>query len=400
MIARLGRRELICAGLGAALLPGLRGLAFAQEGRAPAPLLVLVFLRGGMDSLHFLSPADDAAFIEMRAAELRTAADGTQAGHRLDAHRGIDFRLHREAAGLAEIWRDRRLTLWPAAGLPEPTRSHFEAQALMATGRGRSREARGGGWLGAWAAALGQDVLPGPFALAGQGGLPPELAGAARALSVPALSGGLGLPGGRIGALAIEALHAQGEDAVSRAARAAIGDMRALEALLPRDGEGRIAAYRPANGADYAGAGGFGAALATVAQAAKIHPGLVAAQVDLGGWDTHEGQGWRLPNLVRTLSRGLTALDADLAGLPRRWTVLVASEFGRRLRANGSGGTDHGRAGTVMAFGRGGAFGGHFGAWPGLARDALEDGVDLAVAEDYRAVFRRVMEDLAGRSVV
>jgi uncharacterized protein (DUF1501 family) len=78
----------------------------------------------------------------------------------------------------------------------------------------------------------------------------------------------------------------------------------------------------------------------------------------------------------------------------------VASEFGGRLRANGSGGTDHGRAGTVMAFGRGGRLGGQFGTRPGLARDALEDGVDLAVAEDDRAVFRRMMENLAGRSVV
>ncbi len=134
--------------------------------------------------------------------------------------------------------------------------------------------------------------------------------------------------------------------------------MRAIDALLPRDGENRVTAYRAANGADYGAAGGFGAALATVAQAAKLHPGLVAAQVDLGGWDTHDGQSWRMTNQVRQLSRGLAALDADLADLPRRWTVLVASEFGRRLRANANGGTDHGRAGTIMAFGRGGALGG------------------------------------------
>jgi uncharacterized protein (DUF1501 family) len=105
-----------------------------------------------------------------------------------------------------------------------------------------------------------------------------------------------------------------------------------------------------------------------------------------------------MANQLRMLSRGLVAFDADMADLPRRWTVLVASEFGRRLRANANGGTDHGRAGTVMAFGRGGALGGHFGAWPGLSRDALEDGVDLRVAEDYRAVFRTVMRDLAGRA--
>jgi uncharacterized protein (DUF1501 family) len=397
MIARLGRRALLRAGLATAALPGLRGMAFADAAGAP-PLLILVFLRGGMDSLHVLSPADDAAFVDMRAAELRTRAEGAGAGHRLDALPGTDFRLHAEAGGLAGIWRDRRLALWPAAGVPESTRSHFEAQALMAGGRGSRQDPRAAqGWLSAWTAALAGNGA-GPAAIAAQGGLTPELAGQSRALALPTLSGGLALPGGRLGAAALEALHAGGQDMVSRAVRGAIDDMRALDALLPRDGENRVAAHRPANGADYAGAGGFGAALATVALAARLHPGLVAAQVDLGGWDTHDGQSWRMTNLVRTLSRGLAALDADLADLPRRWTVLVASEFGRRLRANANGGTDHGRAGTVMAFGRGGALGGHFGAWPGLSRDALEDGVDLRVAEDYRDVFRRVMRDLSPRA--
>ncbi|BDG74109.1 DUF1501 domain-containing protein [Roseomonas fluvialis] len=397
MIARLGRRALLRAGLAAAALPGLRGMAFADPATAP-PLLILVFLRGGMDALHVLSPADDAAFVDMRMAELRTRADGAGAGHRLEASATIDFRLHVEAGGLAEIWRDRRMALWPAAGVPEATRSHFEAQALMAGGRGSRQDARAAqGWLAAWTAALSGHA-PGPAAIAAQGGLTPELAGLARALSVPSLAGGLALPGGSLGAAALESLHAGGQDEVSRAARGAIDDMRALHALLPREAGSRILPYRPAGGANYGAAGGFGASLATVAQAAKLLPGLVAAQVDLGGWDTHDGQTWRMTNLVRTLSRGLAALDADLTDLPRRWSVLVASEFGRRVRANANGGTDHGRAGTVLAFGRGGALGGHFGAWPGLSRDALEDGVDLRVAEDYRNVFRTVMRDLSARA--
>ncbi|MBW6400471.1 DUF1501 domain-containing protein [Roseomonas sp. HJA6] len=399
MITRIGRRGLLRAGLAIAAMPGLRGLAFADAAAAP-PLLVVVFLRGGMDSLHVLSPADDASFVAMRTADLRSTAEGGMAGHRLDAHPGIDFRLHREAEGLADIWRDRRMALWPAAGVPEATRSHFEAQAMIAGGRGRQNDPRAArGWLAAWAQAVGHGNS-GPAALAAQSGLTPELLGGDRALALPSIAGGLRLPGGRLGAAALEALHAGGQDMVSVAVRSAIDDMLALDALLPRNGEDRPIPYRPANGADYRPAGSFGAALSTVAQAAKLHGGLVAAQVDLGGWDTHEAQAARLQNQVRTLSRGLAAFDADMAQLPRRWTVLVVSEFGRRLRANASGGTDHGRAGTVMAFGRGGALGGHFGAWPGLAPDALEDGVDLRVAEDYRAVFRTVMQDLAGQAVL
>ena len=84
-----------------------------------------------------------------------------------------------------------------------------------------------------------------------------------------------------------------------------------------------------------------------------------------------------------------------MAGLPRRWTVLVASEFGRRLRSNRSNGTDHGRAGVILAFGQGFGLGRHFGDWPGLASDALDEGVDLRVASDSRTAFRTVIADLA-----
>ena len=139
---------------------------------------------------------------------------------------------------------------------------------------------------------------------------------------------------------------------------------------------------------DYGPSAEFGRGLATIAQVAKLQPGLTAAAVDLGGWDTHDGQAGRFENRVRILNRGLAALDADLRDLPRRWTVLVTSEFGRRLRANRSGGTDHGRAGTIFAFGGGGqrasAWRGNSAAWPGWRGDALEDGVDLRVATDYR----------------
>ena len=103
----------------------------------------------------------------------------------------------------------------------------------------------------------------------------------------------------------------------------------------------------------------------------------------------------RFADRRRVLAHGPGAFDADMAGLPRRWTVLVASEFGRRLRSNRSNGTDHGRAGVILAFGQGFGLGRHFGDWPGLAPDALDEGVDLRVATDYRTVFRTVIADLA-----
>ncbi len=136
-----------------------------------------------------------------------------------------------------------------------------------------------------------------------------------------------------------------------------------------------------------------------VTQLARLMPELSVATLDIGGWDMHEGQPWRMRDVLGRLDDGLAALDADLMDTGRRWSVVMASEFGRRLRSNRSQGTDHGRAGLVMAFGDR-AFGLRrlLGPWPGLAPDALEEGVDLRVVTDYREAVTRVVADLAPRA--
>jgi len=399
----LGRRQLLRAGIAASVLPSLRGLAFAGGAQPHPGLLVLVSLRGGMDGLHFLSPADDRHLVALRPPPLRSRAEGDAAGHRLDASAAADFRLHAEAGPLAAIWREGRMALWPAAGVPEATRSHFEAQALMGWGRGRRAEgAAAEGWLAAWADRLPAGAAPVPItALSAQNGLAPELLGARHAVAVARLEAGLAPPGGPFGARMLEALYGAGQDQAAVAGRSALASLGALERLLPRGRDGAVLPYAPAGGADYAAARDFGQALAVVAQTARLNPGLAAAAVDLGGWDTHEAQAPRFAERVRMLAQGLAAFDRDMQDLPRRWTVLVASEFGRRLRANRSGGTDHGRAGVVFAFGnRGFGLGRHFGPWPGLAQEALEEGVDLRVATDYREAFRTVLADLVPGATV
>ena len=393
----LGRRQLLRAGLATAALPGLRSLAFAEG--AAAPLLVLVSLRGGMDGLHVLSPADDRHFVEARDAGLRTAAEGDRAGHRLDAVPDTDFRLHREAGPLAAIWREGRMAIWPAAGVPEPTRSHFEAQALMCLGRGLQSD-RGGskGWLASWAETLAHGTN-GVTALSAQASPTLELQGMRGGIALSNLAGGLALPGGRFGEAMLAALHGADAGPAALAGRQAIANLRSVDQLLPRNAQGQVADHVPAGRADYARGQAFGRSLAVIAQLARLNPGLMAAGVDLGGWDTHEGQAGRLSAVLRVLANGLAAFDEDMAELPRPWTVLVASEFGRRLRNNRSGGTDHGRAGLIFAFGGGAGrrfgLGRHFGPWPGLAPEALEEGVDLRVATDYRDAFRSVLTELA-----
>jgi uncharacterized protein (DUF1501 family) len=395
----LNRRGMLRAGLATALLPGLRRLAFAAPAAPETGLLVLVNLRGGMDGLHFLSPADDTHFNEARPASLISGTAGDAAGHRLDASGETDFRLHKEAEVLAGIWRDGRMAIWPAAGMPLPTRSHFEAQAMMGWGGGERGDVPvPDGWLAQWAARTARKDAP-LAAISAQSGLSRELAGARHALALASLSDGAAPVGGTFGAAMLEALHGRERGLAAEAGRDALAGLGSLDRLLPRDAAGKVPPYQPAAGVDYDSIRGLGRSMATVAQVAKLCPDLVAATVDVGGWDTHEGQPGRFAERVRSLSLGLAALDADLATLPRRWTVLVASEFGRRLRSNRSEGTDHGRAGVIFAFGGGAGrrFGlaRHFGAWPGLAPDALEEGVDLRVATDYRDAFRQVAAELA-----
>lgn len=156
--------------------------------------------------------------------------------------------------------------------------------------------------------------------------------------------------------------------------------------------------YTPANGAVYPNSS-FGRHLQVVAQMIKLGLGLRVATIDIGGWDTHNGQGdgsgGYFGTHVAELGGGLGALYADLGGFggtdyTNKTTVVLQSEFGRRLRQNADRGTDHGHGGVMMVM-DGNAIGGVHGPWPGLANDQLYDGADLAVATDFRRVLSEIL---------
>jgi len=156
--------------------------------------------------------------------------------------------------------------------------------------------------------------------------------------------------------------------------------------------------YTPANGATYP-QNSFGDALRVVAEMVKSGLGLRVAALDLGGWDTHNGQGdgsgGYFAGAIGSLAGGLAALYTDLDGSgasnhTQRLTVVVQSEFGRRLVQNADRGTDHGH-GNVMMVLSGNANGGVHGQWPGLAPAQLFDNADLAVTTDFRRVFSEIL---------
>lgn len=161
--------------------------------------------------------------------------------------------------------------------------------------------------------------------------------------------------------------------------------------------EGQVGdgSYDPANGAVYPENSSFGSQLRTVAQMIKWQLGLTVATIDFGGWDTPENQANYFSNRIGEMAESLTAFYTDLNGsgtlnFANRITVVVMSEFGRRLKENNNRGTDHGHGSVMWVLG-GKVQGGLYGAWPGLQNEQLYDGADLRITTDYRTVLSEII---------
>jgi uncharacterized protein (DUF1501 family) len=183
---------------------------------------------------------------------------------------------------------------------------------------------------------------------------------------------------------ALASLYA-GNDPLSEVGRETLAVLETLAGLGADGGRSRPRAEYPDSG--------FGMGLRQVAALVRAEVGLEAAAIDLGGWDTHFGQGGSkglMAGLLEDLGQGLAALRADLIERLDDLTVVVMSEFGRRAGENASLGTDHGHGGALFVFG-GGAEGGKVHArWPGMEFEQLFGPGDLAVTIDYRAVLGEI----------
>ena len=170
-------------------------------------------------------------------------------------------------------------------------------------------------------------------------------------------------------------------------------DILALSTMLQdrlwQADSGEMRPYTP--DVDYPQNNDLSAPMMTIAQTIKLDMGLRIATVDYGGWDTHAHLADTFPFLLGELSRTLMAFWRDLGPHQQDVSVVVQSEFGRRLRSNESGGTDHGRAGAMLVLGPQARGGRLLGNWPGLSNAALEEGADLAVTTDYRDVLAELL---------
>ncbi len=364
--------------------PWMPRLAFAPSQTAPrGDVLVVVFLRGAADALNMLVPHGEDAYYRARPTLGIPRPDDARANAKA---RAVDldgfFGLHPALAPLLPAWQEGHLAPIHACGAPDESRSHFKAMALMERGV-EDESGPASGWLGRHLAAL-DTGNPSPLRAVGLG---PQIQASLRgSVPVSALQSiadfhlGGDLQAAAQMQAALSALYAGG-DPLGQLGQETLGIVDTLSRLDP-------AGYIPSREAVYPDSA-FGMGLQQISMLVKAEVGLEVAAVDLGGWDTHFAQGsseGQMAGLVADLGQGLAAFHADLFDYAAGLTVVVMSEFGRRVYENASLGTDHGHGGMMLLLG-GNVVGGRVHAvWPGLAPEQLFGPGDLVVTLDYRDV--------------
>ena len=380
-------------GLGAELggVPRILVRAAYAQGTGPRPkVLIAVFQRGAVDGLSMVVPHGDPDYYAARGgiAIAPPAAGNAEATLDLDGF----FGLHPAVAPLRPLWDGRRLAVVHACGSPDTTRSHFDAQDYMESGT-PGVKSTADGWL---ARGLQATARPGasPFRGVAMGSrLPRVLRGEAGAVAMSSIAdfdvkseAGGAMPGAVNTRRGFESMYEGGvRDLLHGTGSETFEAVKMLRSASPQG-------LDPANGAQYP-RGRFGESLRQIAQLIRADVGLEVTFADTGGWDTHAAQGaerGQLANRLTDFAQGLAALDRDLGDRMADVVVLTMSEFGRTVRENGNRGTDHGHATAMLVLGgpvRGGKV---YGRWPGLRRDQLFEGRDLAVTTDFRDLFAEV----------
>jgi uncharacterized protein (DUF1501 family) len=361
----LTRRSLLLASLTATLVsvvPSARANAVQSGGRK----LVVLILRGAMDGMAALPKVDDPDLQALRGPLVDVSATPL----------GNGFALHSAMPNLAAMYKAREAAFVPAIAGPYRERSHFEAQDLLECGE--VSRVIASGWLNR---AL--EKAPGAYSAVSIGpSLPLVLrGGSARATS-----------------WSPPVLPEASDDTLSRLLELYEGDALLKPALLSAAGAEMVA--DTADTMDQSGRRGGPAQYVTLFQAAGSFlsqpDGPEIAVVSLEGWDTHVGQNALLKPRFAALDDGIAALKTALGDTWKKTAVVAVSEFGRTVRVNGGGGTDHGTGGIAILSGgaiRGGQM---FGDWPGLKPTALYENRDLAPAIDARSVFKGLLRDHLG----
>ncbi|MEV8503522.1 DUF1501 domain-containing protein [Actinoplanes sp. NPDC051475] len=355
---------------------GLRDILGFRDDEAAGRILVLVTLYGGNDGINTVIPYADPAYATNRPSmaygegQVLPLADG--------------FGLNPSLAGLHRMWGEDRLAIVRGVGYPRPDRSHFRSMDIWQTANPERPENTG--WLGRWLDRAGADPR---LAVSFEPVLPPMLAGATSAgATVP--GGALKLPHGVDQAvLAGFGAPAAGESAGRARAAACFADLIRVQDLMdetvPDDGDDDGEQPATATGGQ---APPLDRQLALVSRCIEAGAATRVYSVSLGGFDFHADEKSAQEAILASLDKPLAAFAERMAG--RGVVVAVYSEFGRRVRANASDGTDHGTASSVLLMGDG-IPGGMYGEPPSLTD--LDDG-DLRHTTDFRDVYAMLLADV------
>ncbi len=360
--------------------------------------LVVLFQRGAADGLNIVVPHGEPTYYQLRPTLAIPRPGGGNGAIDLD---GL-FGLHPAMTAFKPLWDSKQLAIVHAAGSPDNTRSHFDAQDYMESGTPGVKSTEDG-WLNRALQLEGKAEPSGkvsPFRAVSLGtSLPRTLAGAAPAVAISNIND-FGVGGRAGGAIAqglsnsFESMYAQSTDSILHGTGAETFD--AVKMLKSAD----PAHYTPAAGANYP-RGRFGDSLRQVAQLLKADLGVEAAFADIGGWDHHVNEGstqGQLANLLREFSQAIAAFWIDIGNLGEDTVLVSMSEFGRTARENGTRGTDHGHANVMFVLGGNVKGGKVYGNWPGLDDRHLYEGRDLQVTTDFRAVLSEAVTSQLGSS--
>jgi uncharacterized protein (DUF1501 family) len=379
------------AGIGSA--PVWLRRAAAAEG-AKKKVLVAIFQRGAADGLNIVVP-----FFEKRYYDLRPtiAVQPPTSGGPSNVLPGaipvlqngsIDldgrFALHPSLEPLKALWDRQQLAIVHAAGSPDPSRSHFDAQDYMESGTpGKT----GDGWLNRALPPAGPGTSP-LQAISAGAQLPRTLRGVRSAIAVNDTQS---FQMGSDAAAILEDVYATTADVrLARTGKDAFEAMKMIRSL-------NAAPFNTALAQRFAQAGELGRGLQQVARLIKADVGVEAAFAEVGGWDHHGQEAGQMSNLLRQFGMALATFCQDLGDRMEDVVLVTMSEFGRTVQENGNNGTDHGHGSVMMVLG-GTVRGGHvYGKWPGLQPEHLYEGRDLAVTTDFRDVLSELVSAQLGQ---
>lgn len=351
-------------------------------------ILVCIFQRGAMDGLMAVTPFEDA-YLKAARPTLFMSAAKSNGGQLID----LDgrFGLHPSMKAFEPLFKEKRLAIVHGIGSPNNSRSHFDAQDYMESGTPFNK-GTSSGWLNRATGLLGHDATP--FrAVSLTAAMPRSFYGTNSTLAISNLDDfAIQLKGNpamaEMAAKNFESLYANSSSSLlNKTGKESFDAIKALE-------KADIKNYKPANNAVYPNSP-LGNSLKQVAQLIKMDVGLEVAFAESGGWDTHFNQGTANGMFARNvadLSNSITAFWNDLSTYQDDVVVMTMTEFGRTVKQNGTGGTDHGRASCNFILGNDINGGIVHGKVQPLAMENLEDGRDLAVTTDFRSVFSEVAD--------